>query len=86
MVEHIGAAWTRARRRRKNVLGLIGNKYTVDWTRYHDVDWFEEIRSGVKPALLKDLAAKATAFPRASRCIARCRRSSMTGARWRRAS
>ena len=47
----------------KNVLGLIGNKYTVDWTKYHDVDWFEEIRTGVKPALLKDLAARVTTFP-----------------------
>ena len=47
----------------KNVLGLIGNKYTVDWTKYHDVDWFEEIQSGVKPALLKDLAARVTTFP-----------------------
>ncbi len=47
----------------KNVLGLIGNKHTVDWTKYHDVDWFEEIRSGVKPALLKDLAARVTTFP-----------------------
>jgi 2-oxoglutarate dehydrogenase E1 component len=47
----------------KNVLGLIGNKYTVDWTKYHDVDWDEEARTGVKPALLRELAAKVTTFP-----------------------
>ncbi len=47
----------------KNVLGLIGNKYTVDWTKYLDVDWDDEVRTGVKPALLAELAAKVTAFP-----------------------
>ena len=31
----------------KNVVGLVGNKYTVDWSRYHDVDWTEEVRTGV---------------------------------------
>ncbi len=47
----------------KNVLGLIGNKYTVDWTKYHDVDWNEDVRTGVKPALLSELAHKVTTFP-----------------------
>jgi 2-oxoglutarate dehydrogenase E1 component len=47
----------------KNVLGLIGNKHTVDWTKYHDVDWNDEVHTGVKPALLADLAARVTRFP-----------------------
>ena len=47
----------------KNVLGLIGNKHTVDWTKYHDVDWNDEVRTGVKPALLSELARKVTTFP-----------------------
>jgi 2-oxoglutarate dehydrogenase E1 component len=47
----------------KNVLGLIGNKYTVDWTKYHDVDWDEDVRTGVKPALLGELATRVTTFP-----------------------
>jgi 2-oxoglutarate dehydrogenase E1 component len=46
-----------------NVIGLIGNKYTVDWSKFHDVDWSEEIRTGVDLALLKDLGARVTSFP-----------------------
>ena len=47
----------------KNVVGLVGNKYTVDWSKYHDVDWYEEVVSGVKPAVLRSLAARVTTFP-----------------------
>ncbi|HXW09134.1 MAG TPA: 2-oxoglutarate dehydrogenase E1 component, partial [Steroidobacteraceae bacterium] len=47
----------------KNVVGLVGNKYTVDWSKFHDVDWSEEVATGVKPATLKDLAAKVTTYP-----------------------
>src|SRR5262245_39481815 len=44
-------------------LGLIGNKYTVDWSKYHDVDWTEPVRTGVRPALLRELADRATTYP-----------------------
>ena len=47
----------------KNVLGMIGNVHTVDWTRYHDVDWTEQVRTGVKLPVLKELGGRATAFP-----------------------
>ncbi len=47
----------------KNVLGLIGNKHTVDWSKFHDVDWYEDVRTGVKLPVLKELAARATTFP-----------------------
>jgi 2-oxoglutarate dehydrogenase E1 component len=47
----------------RNVLGMIGNVHTVDWSKYHDVDWTEQVRSGVKLSLLKDLGLRATAFP-----------------------
>jgi len=47
----------------KNVLGLIGNVHTVDWTRYHDVDWTEQVRTGVRLPVLKELGGRATAFP-----------------------
>ena len=26
--------------------GLIGNKYTVDWSRYAQADWSEPVRTG----------------------------------------
>jgi 2-oxoglutarate dehydrogenase E1 component len=44
-------------------LGLIGNKYTIDWSKYGDVDWTEPVRTGVKLDLLRELAARATAYP-----------------------
>jgi 2-oxoglutarate dehydrogenase E1 component len=44
-------------------LGLIGNKYTVDWSKYHDVDWTEPVRTGVRPGLLRELAGRATTYP-----------------------
>jgi len=63
MVEQYRRGLDEGKPQTTNVLGLIGNKYTVDWTRYHDVDWSEDIRSGVKTALLRDLAARVTSFP-----------------------
>ena len=47
----------------RQALGLIGNKYTVDWSKYLDVDWTEPVRTGVKIELLRELAARATAYP-----------------------
>jgi 2-oxoglutarate dehydrogenase E1 component len=44
-------------------LGLIGNKYTVDWSKYHDVDWTEPVLTEVRPALLRELAERATTYP-----------------------
>ncbi len=45
------------------VLGLIGNVHTVDWSRYHDVDWSEQVPTGVRPEVLRELGLKATTFP-----------------------
>jgi len=45
------------------VIGLVGNVHTVDWTRYHDVDWNDQVRTGVKAATLRELGLKATTFP-----------------------
>ena len=47
----------------RQALGLIGNKYTVDWSKYLDVDWTEPVRTGVKIELLRELAGRATAYP-----------------------
>ncbi len=47
----------------RNVVGTSGNVHTVDWTKYHDVDWAEQVRTGVKLATLKDLGARATTYP-----------------------
>jgi 2-oxoglutarate dehydrogenase E1 component len=63
MVEQYRRGLDEGKPQAKNVVGLVGNKYTVDWSRFHDVDWSEEVATGVKPALLRDLATKATTYP-----------------------
>ena len=70
----------------RQALGLIGNKHTVDWSKYLDVDWTEPVRTGVRSSSCASSPARATAFRKASRCIARSRASSRTAARWRPAS
>ncbi|MGH8289185.1 MAG: 2-oxoglutarate dehydrogenase E1 component [Steroidobacteraceae bacterium] len=44
-------------------LGMIGNKFTVDWTRYTQADWTERVRTGVELARLKSLGEKLTRLP-----------------------
>lgn len=44
-------------------LGLIGNKYTVDWSKYLIVDWSERIQSGVDHNRLQRLGARLTTLP-----------------------
>ena len=47
----------------KNVLGMIGNVHTVDWSKFHDVDWTEQLRTGVRLETLRDLGIRATTYP-----------------------
>ncbi len=63
MVEQYRRGLDEGKPQARNVLGLIGNKHTVDWTHFHDIDWTETVATCVKPALLKELAAKVTTFP-----------------------
>jgi 2-oxoglutarate dehydrogenase E1 component len=44
-------------------LGMIGNKYTVDWAPYMEGDWRVRVRSGVELPRLKELGAKLTTVP-----------------------
>jgi 2-oxoglutarate dehydrogenase E1 component len=44
-------------------LGLIGNKYTVDWSRYTQVDLSERIRTGVDAARLAVLGQRVVQHP-----------------------
>jgi 2-oxoglutarate dehydrogenase E1 component len=44
-------------------LGMIGNKYTVDWTKYASNDWSERVRGGGDLARLKALGERAVRFP-----------------------
>jgi len=47
----------------KRSLGLIGNKHTVDWTKFHETDWSETVNTGVKLEVLREFGAKLTTLP-----------------------
>jgi 2-oxoglutarate dehydrogenase E1 component len=47
----------------KQSLGLIGNKHTVDWSKYHNVDLTEAVKTGVRIEQLRELATKLTTLP-----------------------
>ena len=42
---------------------MIGNKYTVDWSKYAGSDWTERVRGGGDLARLKALGERAVRFP-----------------------
>jgi 2-oxoglutarate dehydrogenase E1 component len=44
-------------------LGMIGNKYTVDWGKYLGNDWSERVKGGGDMARLKALGARIVSFP-----------------------
>ena len=45
-------------------LGMIGNKYTVDWSPYSQVDWTEPVPTGVELPRLRALGERITDLPR----------------------
>jgi len=44
-------------------LGLIGNKYTVDWSAYLGADWSEPVKTAVDMGRLKALGKAITTYP-----------------------
>jgi 2-oxoglutarate dehydrogenase E1 component len=44
-------------------LGLIGNKYTVDWSEYLGADWSEPVRTAVDMGRLRALGRAITTYP-----------------------
>jgi 2-oxoglutarate dehydrogenase E1 component len=44
-------------------LGMIGNKYTVNWTTYSQADWTERVTTGIELARLRSLGERITAVP-----------------------
>jgi 2-oxoglutarate dehydrogenase E1 component len=47
----------------KHSLGMIGNKHTVDWTKYQHLDRTEAVPTGVRVEQLRELGAKLTTLP-----------------------
>ncbi|MGC1521398.1 MAG: 2-oxoglutarate dehydrogenase E1 component, partial [Steroidobacteraceae bacterium] len=44
-------------------LGLIGNKYTVDWSQYLGADWSEPVKTAVDMGRLRALGKAITSYP-----------------------
>ncbi len=44
-------------------LGLIGNKYTVDWSEYLGADWSEPVKTAIDMSRLKALGSAITEYP-----------------------
>jgi 2-oxoglutarate dehydrogenase E1 component len=45
------------------VQGVSGNKHTVDWTAYAQVDWSERVATGVELPRLRALGERLTSYP-----------------------
>ena len=64
MVEQYRAGLEEGRPLARASLGMIGNKYTVDWSRYlQAADWYERVTTGVELTRLRALGARITAVP-----------------------
>ncbi len=63
MVEQYRQALDSGRLEVHPALGLIGNKYTIDWSRYAQFDWSERPRTGVEPARLAALGRRLSQIP-----------------------
>jgi 2-oxoglutarate dehydrogenase E1 component len=44
-------------------IGMVGNKYTIDWTRYSHLDLTERVRTGVEPQRLAALGQRIVQHP-----------------------
>ena len=63
MVEHYRQGLDAGKQQARASLGMIGNKYTVDWSKYSHSDWSERVRGGNDIARLKSLGERAVRFP-----------------------
>src|SRR5690606_18671932 len=63
MVEQYRDGLDQRRPQARASLGLIGNKYTVDWSKYIDVDWSERVRTGIELQRLRMLGERIVSYP-----------------------
>jgi 2-oxoglutarate dehydrogenase E1 component len=63
MMEQYRTGLDEGRPQARASLGMIGNKYTVDWTPYAQVDWTERTQSGVELRRLRSLGERVTTVP-----------------------
>jgi len=63
LVEEYRAGLDEGRPQARASLGMIGNKYTVDWSPYTEIDWARKLRTGLDAKRLAALGARITAVP-----------------------
>jgi 2-oxoglutarate dehydrogenase E1 component len=63
LVEQYRSGLDEGRPQARASLGMIGNKYTVNWAPYMQVDWAARVHSGVDVQRLKALGARVTQLP-----------------------
>ena len=63
MVEQYRQGLDEGRPQARASLGMIGNKFTVDWSKYSQSDWTERVQTGVDLNRLKALGERITSFP-----------------------
>jgi 2-oxoglutarate dehydrogenase E1 component len=63
MVEQYRNGLDEGRPQARASLGMIGNKYTVDWSPYSQTDWTERVQTGVEMRRLKALGERIVNVP-----------------------
>ena len=63
MLEQYRDGLDKGRPQARAALGMIGNKFTVDWTRYAQADWTERVRTALESARLESLARRLGELP-----------------------
>ncbi len=64
MLEQYRSGLDEGRPQARASLGMIGNKYTVDWSAYAQVDWTERVATGVELPRLQSLGERITDYPK----------------------
>jgi 2-oxoglutarate dehydrogenase E1 component len=63
MIDQYRAGLDAGKPQARAALGLIGNKYTVDWSKYLEADWSEPVRTSVEMVRLRALGKAITTYP-----------------------
>jgi 2-oxoglutarate dehydrogenase E1 component len=63
MIERYRQGLDEGRPQARASLGMIGNKFTVDWNKYQQVDWNERVQTSVQPERLAALGRRVVQTP-----------------------
>ena len=63
MIDQYRAGLDEGKPQARAALGLIGNKYTVDWSKYLEADWSDPVRTSVEMPRLRALGKAITTYP-----------------------